>query len=169
MVNTLAAYLRRRYMRIRAQFPRLWKNYIYQSLLATAVVFIILLALSVQNAIVIASLGATACIVFTMPKSVSAKPRRIIGGHIIGLLFGSLFALIPHSSTVIAVTIYSFAVGITICLMAALDFEHPPAAGTALGVAITGFSPGVLVAVLTSSIVLALAHHFSKRFIKDLT
>jgi len=54
-------------------------------------------------------------------------------------------------------------------LMVALDAEHPPAGGTALGVAITGFSPSVMIAVLTSSIVLSLAHRFSKRFLRDLT
>ncbi|MCJ7604963.1 MAG: HPP family protein [Dehalococcoidales bacterium] len=169
MSDKLRAYFRRRYMRIRGQFPLLWKNYLYQSLLATIIVFLILLALTIQNAVVIASLGASACIVFTMPRSVSAKPRRVIGGHIIGLICGSLFALIPHSSTVMAATVYSLSVGITICAMVTLDFEHPPAAGTALGVAITGFSPGVMAAVLTLSIALSVARHFSKRFLRDLT
>ncbi|MDP6448751.1 MAG: hypothetical protein QGG49_01445 [Dehalococcoidales bacterium] len=46
--------------------------------------------------------------------------------------------------------------------------EHSPAGGTALGVAITGFSPGAITAVSTSSLVLVLAHRFSKKFMRDL-
>jgi hypothetical protein len=36
-------------------------------------------------------------------------------------------------------------------------------------VVITGFSPSVVVAVLTRITVLALAHRFLKRFLRDLT
>jgi len=158
-----------RLLRIRREFRRLWKNYLYQSLLATIVVFLVLLLLNMEHVVVIASIGATAFIVFTMPRNVTAVPRRVIGGHIIGLLSGSVCALLPHSSMLPSIMVYSIAVGISILLMVALDMEHPPAAGTALGVAITGFSLSVMVAVLTSSIVLSLAHRFSKRFLKDLT
>jgi len=163
------SYLHRRWARIRREFPRLWKNYLYQSFLATVIIFIVLLLLTIEHVVVIASIGATAFIVFTMPRNITAKPRRVIGGHLVGLFSGSLCALIPHSSTLSSIIVFSLAVGISICLMVALDVEHPPASGTALGIALTGFSPSVMIAVLTSSIVLSLAHHFSKRFLKDLT
>jgi len=163
------SYLQRRLLKIRREFPRLWKNYLYQSLLATVVVFIVLLLLTAEHAVVIASIGATAFIVFTMPRNITAKPRRVIGGHLIGLLSGSLCALIPQPSIFYSIIAYSLAVGIAIFLMVALDVEHPPSGGTALGIAITGFSPNVAIAVLTSSITLALAHRFCKRFLKDLT
>jgi CBS-domain-containing membrane protein len=167
-LNFWASWQQRLY-RIRREFKRLWKNYLYQSFLATIVVFIVLLLLNMENAVVIASIGATAFIVFTMPRNVTAAPRRVIGGHLIGLFSGSLCALIPHSSILPSIVVYSLAVGISILLMVALDAEHPPAGGTALGVAITGFSPNVMIAVLTSSIVLSLAHRFCKKFLKDLT
>jgi CBS-domain-containing membrane protein len=160
---------RRRLHRIRRSFVRLWLNYTYQSLLATAVIFIILLLLNLEHAVVIASIGATAFIVFTMPRNITAAPRRVIGGHIIGFICGSAFAFIPHSTVLVASLVYALAVGTTIFLMVALDVEHPPAGGTALGVAITGFSINVMVAVLTSSIVLSLAHRFCKKHLKDLT
>ena len=163
------ASAKRRSFRIRREFRKLWKNYLYQSFLATVVVFIVLLLLNIEHAVVIASIGATAFIVFTMPRNITAVPRRVIGGHLIGLFSGSLCAFIPHSSVLSSVIVYSLAVGISIFLMVALDVEHPPASGTALGVAITGFSLSVVIAVLTSSIVLSLAHLFSKRFLKDLT
>ena len=104
-----------------------------------------------------------------MPRNITAAPRRVIGGHLVGFICGSAFAFIPHSAILTASLVYSLAVGTTIFLMVALDVEHPPAGGTALGMAITGFSLSVMVAVLTSSIVLSLAHRFSKKFLKDLT
>ena len=160
---------RRRLHRIRRGFKRLWLNYIYQSLLATVVIFIILLLLNMEHAVVIASIGASAFIVFTMPRNITAAPRRVIGGHIVGFICGSAFAFIPHPTMLPAIIIYSLAVGTTVFLMVALDVEHPPAGGTALGVAITGFSVSVMIAVLTSIIVLSLAHRFFKKYLKDLT
>jgi CBS-domain-containing membrane protein len=133
------------------------------------VVFIVLLLLNLEHAVVIASIGATAFIVFTMPRNITAVPRRVIGGHLIGLFAGSLCTFIPQPSILASIMVYSLAIGIAIFLMVALDAEHPPAGGTALGVAITGFSPSVLLAVLTSSIMLALAHRFCKRFLRELT
>ena len=52
--------------------------------------------------------------------------------------------------------------------MVVIDTERPPAAATALGVAITGFSLSAAIAVITSVIVLSLAHHFLKPFLRDL-
>ena len=40
---------------------------------------------TIEHAVVIASIGATAFIVFTMPRNITAKPRRVIGGHLAGL------------------------------------------------------------------------------------
>lgn len=161
--------VRRRLYRIRRGFKRLWLNYIYQSLLATLVIFVILLLLNLEHAVVIASIGATAFIVFAMPRNITAAPRRVIGGHIIGFICGSAFAFVPHPTILTAILVYSLAVGTAVFLMVALDAEHPPAGGTALGVAITGFSVSVMVAVLTSSIALSLAHRFLKKYLKDLT
>lgn len=161
--------VRRRLFRIRQGFRILWKHYLYQSFLATLVLFIVLFLLNAEHAVVIASIGSTAFIIFTIPRNTTAKPRRVIGGHIIGLLSGSLCSLIPQPSFTYSIIVYSLAVGISIFLMVALDAEHPPASGTALGVAITGFSPAVVAAVVTSSIALSLAHRFSEKFLKDLT
>lgn len=168
MLNSVFYYLRRRWSRIIANFPGLWKHYLYQSFLATVVVFMILLVLNLENVVVIASIGATAFIVFTMPKNITARPRRVIGGHITGMVCGSLCALIPHTTTLPTIMVLSLAVGLTIFFMVTLDLEHPPAGGTALGIALTGYSTEVFIAVITSSVILSLAHHFSKRFLRDL-
>jgi hypothetical protein len=44
---------------------------------------------------VIASISASIFIVFTMMRNVTAVPRRVIDGHPISLLAGSLCALTP--------------------------------------------------------------------------
>jgi len=151
------------------KFISSWKNYLFQSLLATVTTFIVLLFLSMEHAVVIASIGATAFIVFAMPRSIAAKPRNVIGGYLVGLLCGSLSALIPQPSLLHSIVAYSLAVGLSIFIMVVADVEHPPASGAALGVAITGPHLGVILAVITSAVILALAHHFLRPFLRDLT
>ena len=145
-----------------------WKNYIFQSFLATLTIFVVLLFLSIEHAVIIASIGATAFIVFAMPKSITAKPRNVIGGHLVGFLSGCLCALIPHSSFLYSILLYSLAVGLSIFIMVVTDTEHPPASGTALGFAITGFDLNAAIALITSAIMLSLAHHFFKPYLRDL-
>lgn len=151
------------------EFRRYWKNYVFQCLLATFVVFIVLLALSLRNAVIIASIGATAFIIFAMPDMVTAKPRNVIGGHITGLIVGSLCFLIPHSSVFFAALSYSLAVGLSIFIMVVIDTEHPPAAATALGFAISGFSFNTATALVLSIAVLSFVHFFFKDRLRDLT
>ena len=150
------------------KFRSLWKNYIFQSFLAALTIFLVLLFLTIEHAVVIAAIGATAFIVFAMPRNVTANSRNIIGGHLVGLFSGSLCALIPQPSFLCSIMAYSLAVGLSIFIMVIIDTEHPPAAATALGVAITGFSLSASIAVITSVIVLSLAHHFLKPFLRDL-
>ena len=144
------------------------KNYLFQSLFATVSVFLILIILKFSNAIVIASIGATVFIVFAMPNSVSARPRSIIGGHLTGLLVGSLISLIPFSSFYIEMLILAASVGISMFIMVMIDCEHPPACGTALGIALIGFSWEIAFAVVIFSILLAAIHDIFKNVIRDL-
>ncbi|MDP8217763.1 MAG: HPP family protein [Candidatus Theseobacter exili] len=161
--------MKRSVIKMVEEFRLFWKNYVFQSLFATFTTFIVLLFLSLQYAVIIASIASTAFIVFAMPKSITAKPRNIIGGHLVGLFFGSLCALIPHHLFLPSIIAYSFAVGFSIFIMVITDTEHPPASGTALGVAITGPSLNITIAVITSVIILSLVHYFFKPFLKDLT
>jgi len=142
---------------------------VLQSILATLSVFIVLYFLSIQHAVIIASIGATAFIVFAMPDSVTAQARNVIGGQLVGLFYGFLFSLIPQSTLINSIMVYSLAVGATIFTMVVTDTEHPPAAGTALGIAMTGISLDVFIAVSISIILLSLIHRFLKSNMKDLT
>ncbi len=161
--------MRRSFKKMVEEFRLFWKYYVFQSLLATIVVFVVLLLLSIKHAVIIASIGATAFIVFAMPKMITAQARNVIGGHTIGLISGSLCALIPHPTIFLTALAYSLAVGISILLMVILDAEHPPAAGTALGFALTGFSINAALALGISIIILSFAHYLFKSYLRDLT
>ncbi|MBN1473159.1 MAG: HPP family protein [Syntrophaceae bacterium] len=156
-------------IKIDAEFRQHWKSYVLQSMLATIAVFIVLYFLSMQHAVIIASLGATSFIVFAMPDYITAQPRNVIGGHIVGLFCGFLFSLIPLSSLLSSLLVYSLAVGTSIFMMVVTDTEHPPASGTALGVVMTGITLNVLIAVVVSIVILSLIHRLCKPYLKDLT
>jgi len=158
----------RTFLRMSKEFRQYWKHYVFQSLLAAVTLSIVLLFLKLQNAVVVASIGATSFIIFAMPKNITANARNVIGGHIVGLLSGSVCALIPHSQFPQYVFVYSLAVGLSIFVMVVTDTEHPPASGTALGVAITAFSWSVAFTILTSVVLLSLVHHFCRKSIRDL-
>jgi CBS-domain-containing membrane protein len=121
-----------------------WKNYVLQSLLATASIFLVLTILDADEAVLIASLGATAFVVFALPETITAYPRNVIGGHFVGLLCGFLGVIalhfLPQNDNILENAIYAFAVGLSIFIMTITDTEHPPAAGTAMGVVIKGFT-----------------------------
>lgn len=73
------------------KLKKYFTNYILQSLLATITLIIILYFENLfTSAAVIASLGSTTFIIFAMPKYATAQPRRVIGGHIIGIVSGVL-------------------------------------------------------------------------------
>jgi len=147
-----------------AKFKKLWKYYVIQSLLAAAVLFIIILILGTDKMVVTSAIGATAFIVFAMPKSASAKTRNVIGGHLAGLASGGIFYFIqlPYSLE------YALAVALAIFLMVALDVEHPPAAGTALAVVINEVTLDAFLTILLSAVILSQCRYHLRHYLKDL-
>jgi len=59
-------------------------------------------------------------------------------------------------------------IGLSIFLMVSLDVAHAPAGGTALGVSMADFSLTVLLTIISSTVILGLAHHYLKKYLKDL-
>lgn len=143
-------------------------HYVVQSLGAAAAVFAALWVMSMRDAVIIASIGSTAFTVFAMPTSRTAAARSVVGGQLVGLLSGSLCAVIPHSSFLVSTLVYSLAVGLSVLVMAVTDTKHPPASGTALGVAMAGASWNCGLAVIAGVVLLSLLHHFLKPYLKDL-
>ena len=146
---------------IREKFGKLWKYYLLQTLLATFVIFALTLILGKDRIVIISAMGATTFIVFAMPKAVSARTRNVVGGHLVGLISGAIFYFVslPYFFE------YSLAVGIAIFLMAALDVEHPPAAGTALAVVINEVSLDVFITIMVSAAVLSQCRYYLRNHI----
>lgn len=149
-----------------------WKNYLWQSLLATAVIFLIILLFNADNNILIASLGATTFIVFAMPKSITANPRNVIGGYLLGIMCGVLFLPMQHCDFIHPLVchslIYALAVGLSIFVMVITDTEHPPASGISLSIAMTGFELSTIVTVIASVAALSLFHTLLKNKLHNL-
>jgi CBS domain-containing membrane protein len=150
-----------------------WRNYVFQSLLATVSLFCVLIFLEHGEQIIVASLGATAFVVFALPNKFTAHPRNVIGGHIVGLACGILgywmLNLLPNPDQFIAEAgVHAFAVGLAMFIMVVTDTEHPPAAGTALGAAIGGPGERLIISVLFFSIVFSVIRLLARKHLRDL-
>jgi CBS-domain-containing membrane protein len=148
----------------KAKFPKDWFYYITQSLYAAGALGIFLFAIGEEKKVAISSLAATAFIVFAMPKAVSAKFRNVVGGHLTALICGVVFLYIPLPYYLE----YPFVVGVAIFMMAAFDFEHPPAAGTALAVVMREVGAMDFVIILAGAVILGLFHVLLGKRIRDL-
>jgi len=149
---------------ITGKFKKLWKHYILQSLLAAAVLFIIVLILGKDKMVVASAIGATSFIIFAMPKSISAQTKHVIGGHLAGLLAGAAFYYIPLPYSLD----YALAVALAIFFMVALDVEHPPAAGTALAVVINEVTLSAFITIMLSAVVLSQCRYYLRHHLKNL-
>jgi CBS-domain-containing membrane protein len=159
-------------------FLRSPKSFIIQSLLAVVILAIILYFVeTLTHAAIVAALGSSAFVVFAMPQSVAAQPRRLIGGHVVGILSGTLCYFVflggPLGEIITGwefttLFVYALAVGLSIFLMAITNTEHPPAAGTALGIAAHTWSYQIVLFILLSVIILAVIRAIMKSRLKDL-
>ncbi|MCP4649921.1 MAG: HPP family protein [PVC group bacterium] len=154
------------------------RSYIIQSLLATLSIFIVLLLLDAKtNAAIIASLGASSFIAFTVPHASNSGPRFLIGGYTVGILSGgichylSLLAClqnIPIINELSYIFFASLAVGLAIFIMVITNTEHPPAAGLALGLVFNAFNHRTLLVVILGIIALSLIKTLLKPLLKNL-
>ena len=143
-----------------------WRSYLWQSALATLAVIAILYVLNVTiHAAIVAALGASTFIVFAIPHNITAEPRRLIGGHAVGLAVGAfchfavLQPLLGGGGTFPYVLASALAVGMSIFLMVITNTEHPPAAGTALGLVAQPWGYLTVISVLGFAVLLSLARY----------
>ncbi|MCK5707389.1 MAG: HPP family protein [Candidatus Aureabacteria bacterium] len=121
-------------------------RYIFQCFLATLSIFFVLFFIDLlTHKVTIASLGATAFIVFTRPKYYSSMPRRLFGGYVVGASVGyscyllsqiTFFENLIQNPQTFLIFWGAVAVGLSIFIMVVTDTEHPPCAGFALGMVI---------------------------------
>jgi len=154
-------------------------NYIIQCLIATSILFISLLFLNVlTETAIIASLGATSFIVFAMPNTYAASPRRLIGGYFIGISSGiicyqfgqiSYPFIISMSNQKVPIFFAAIAVGLSIFIMTITNTEHAPAAGIALGLVINQWNVTSIAFIIIVMLLMIITHHVLKPYLINLT
>jgi len=160
--------------------PHFKKNprpFIIQSLLALATFFVVLLFVEkVTQVVIVAALGASTFIIFSMPHTMTARPRRLIGGHLVGLVSGSIchFLFVDrlsvniNESTVLLAVTFAVAIALAMFLMAVTNTEHPPAAATSIGLLMAGWSWSAILFVLLFAALLAVIHYVLRRYLVNL-
>ena len=109
-------------------------------------------------------MAATSFIVFAMPKAISAQTKNVLGGHLIGIIIGTIFYYTPFTYYLE----YPLVVGIAFFLMVVLDLEHPPAAGTALAVVIHEVSIDIFPTIMIAALLLTQCRYYLRRHLKNL-
>jgi CBS-domain-containing membrane protein len=153
-------------------------RYVLQCALATLAVLIVLLILdTISNTVIIAALGASSFIVFTMPGERVSRARFLIGGYLVrtasgvlchylsvSLLFAQFSALQGRSDVVFG----ALAVGLATFAMVITNTEHPPAAGLALGFVLNEWSYFTVVVVVVGIVLLAVIRRLLQPILIDL-
>ena len=161
------------------KFPHHPLQYVLQCLLATAAIMIVLLFMNaVAYTALIAALGASAFIVFTMPGLNVAKPRFVVGGYVVGTVVGVTLGMVRRwhwltnlgmAESASLVLLGGLAVGLAIFLMVITNTEHPPAAGVALGLVVnTTWDVATLAVILNAVLALCVLKWLLRPFLKNL-
>ena len=155
----------------------LWK-YLSQCFLATLTILAVLLFLDVlDEAAIIAALGSSAFVVFTMPTRYSSDPRRLIGGYIVGLLSGYVSYALSTSNELaqligdqqlLLIVFAALAVGIAMFIMTVTNTEHAPAAGVALGLVLNEWDYVTIIFILGAIFWMVGVQKLLKPFLMDL-
>ena len=155
-----------------------WR-FIWQAGLATLVMLAILVFVdSLSYAAIAAGLASSVVGIFIGPSNRTARVRSVVGGHIVALALGSIFSAIlflgPMETFLIDHVhlrnmVYALAVGGAMLLMAITNTEHPPAAGTALGMASREFDVLVFLSIIGAVIMLGVIKLALRPYLRDLT
>ena len=160
-------------------FAKLPRVFVFQAALATLVMLAILTFVhSLSSAAIAAGLASSVVGIFVGPSNRTAQVRSVVGGHGVALVLGSIFSFIlffgPVETYLIDVDYlrnfsYAFAVGMAMLLMAITNTEHPPAAGTALGMASREFDILIFLSIIGAVALLAVMKLAIRPYLRDLT
>ena len=140
-------------------------NYLFQSGMATVSLIVILLVEDAfLRAAIVVAVASSAFTIFIVPNSIAASPRRVIGGHAVAVVAGGIFSsvlLIPivesaaEASRLPVDMMAALSVGVGMLAMAITNTQHPPAAGTALGLVIQSWSWSAVLFIMSSAVILS--------------
>lgn len=178
MDNTITRHIEARMRIFDTKFQTNKARYISQCLLTACAVCVVLLLLNtISETTIVAALGASSFIVFTMPGVQASRPRFLIGGYIVGIIVGCLchylctqfFCTQLYLDQSFARAICgAVAVGSAMFLMVITDTEHPPAAGLALGFVLNEWDYFTVIVVILGIVSLSVLKLLLKPVLIDL-
>lgn len=131
---------------------------------------------SVLSAIGISSLSSSSFTLFFLPTTVSASPRRAIGGYFIAILCGVCFHLLSqkmltffpfHQLITYGITL-GVSVGCAVFFMSVFGFEHPPALGFAVGIILQDWNIYILALAAAGIVFLGVMKHLLRKHLVDI-
>jgi len=151
-------------------------RYFYQSLLAFVCIFIILSVLDVvTHSAIVASLGASCFIAFTMPQHRLSKSKNLIGGYCIGIICGVFFKILIVKGYCVILNVIllhalygALACAISMFFMVIGDMEHAPACGISLGLVFNTWTGSTLLVIITAISMLSFIKYLLKPYMFDL-
>ena len=159
-------------------FVRAPLRFMTQAGLATLVMLAVLTFVdSLSTAAIAAGLASSVVGIFIAPSNPTARIRSVVGGHGVALLLGSLFSVLlflapiemflSENETLLHLSL-AVAVGSAMLLMAITNSEHPPAAGTALGMASREFDVLIFFSIIGAVTLLAVMKLALRPQLRDL-
>ncbi|OPL19604.1 MAG: hypothetical protein AVO35_09830 [Candidatus Aegiribacteria sp. MLS_C] len=151
--------------------------YLFQCFLAMATVVGVLLVLDyTDQTAIIASIGASAFMVFTSPGSQPAGYRSLLGGYSVGVVSGVVCTILGRSISPVTdicwagtpIVMGGVAVGLSTFLMVLTDTEHPPAAAIALALVINRWNAMSILVIGAAVLLLVLVRFSFKKHLRDL-
>ena len=173
-------------MLTRPDVKRLGLNLLWQPLLASVIIAMVLWGFSSQHttnlvwALGAGAISSTVYIVFGAPTCNAARMRNIIGGYFVAILCGVAiqyiltyfgFLNLPHlnaSLELFGVLNAAMVVGLVLLLMSLLQCEHPPAAGLSLVVVIDMRNYKILLIIIAYVCLIAVIKWMLSNYLKDL-
>ena len=160
-------------------FASLPWQFAVQAVLATVVMLAILAFVhSLSSAAIAAGLASSVVGIFIAPSNRTARVRSVVGGHGVALVLGSAFSVllflgpvegfVSDSSIMLNLSL-AIAVGLAMLLMAFTNTEHPPTAGTALGMATREFDILIFLSIIGAVTLLAVMKLAIRPYLRDLT
>ena len=153
-------------------------RFVMQAGMATLAMLAILTFVdSLSTAAIAAGLASSVVGIFISPSNPTARIRSVVGGHGVALFLGSLFSVFLFLGPIEAFLSnrefllhlsFAAAVGMAMLLMAITNTEHPPAAGTALGMASRDFDLLIFFSIIGAVALLAVMKLALRPQLRDL-